>query len=190
MPRGKLSGKDILTVQDLTQEDIWLIFETARELKRAYYRGDLPQLLRGKNLAMIFEEPSTRTRVSFEVAMNQMGGSALYLRPGEIHLGQRETIGDTARVLSRYVDAIMARLLKHETLEELARYATVPVINGLTDWFHPVQALTDIYTIWEKFGDIKNVKMVFFGDATNVANSLLLITSRLGMNFTFCGPKK
>ncbi len=190
MPRGKLSGKDILTVQDLTQEDIWLIYETARELKRAYYRGDLPQLLRGKNLAMIFEEPSTRTRVSFEVAMNQMGGSALYLRPGEIHLGQRETIGDTARVLSRYVDAIMARLLKHETLEELARYATVPVINGLTDWFHPVQALTDIYTIWEKFGDIKNVKMVFFGDATNVANSLLLITSRLGMNFTFCGPKK
>jgi len=114
----------------------------------------------------------------------------LYLRPGEIHLGQRETIGDTARVLSRYVDAIMARLLKHETLEELARYATVPVMNGLTDWFHPVQALTDIYTIWEKFGDIKNVKMVFFGDATNVANSLLLITSRLGMNFTFCGPKK
>jgi len=182
--------KDVLTCQDLTEKDVWLIFETAKEMKHAHYRGDTRKLLEGKNLGMIFEEPSTRTRVSFEVAMSQLGGHALYLRPGEIHLGVRETIGDTARVLSKYLDAIVARLHKHEVLEELAKYATIPVINGLTDWFHPVQALTDVFTIWEHFGDIRDVKVTFFGDATNVANSLLVLTSRLGMNFTFCGPKK
>jgi ornithine carbamoyltransferase len=144
-----ISSKDILTCQDLSRQDIRLIFDTTRELKHAFYRGDMPRLLDRKTLGMIFEEPSTRTRVSFEVAMVQLGGHALYLRPGEIHLGVRETIADTARVLSRYVDAIMARLLKHETLEELARYSRVPVINGLTDWFHPVQALTDVYTMEE-----------------------------------------
>jgi len=186
----RLPKKDILTCQDLTQKEIWLIFETAKEMKYAYSHGEKSKLLDGKNLGMIFEEPSTRTRVSFEVAMSQLGGHALYLRPGEIHLGVRETVGDTARVLSRYVDAIMARLLKHETLIELARCATVPVINGLTDWFHPVQALSDVYTMWERFGDVNDIKVVFFGDATNVANSLLILTSRLGMNFTFCGPRK
>lgn len=190
MPRSSLFGRDLLTCQDLSRDEIWLIFETTKEMKHAYYRGERPKLLEGRNLGMIFEEPSTRTRVSFEVAMSQLGGHALYLRPGELHLGVRETIADTARVLSRYLDGIMARLLKHETLEELAKHATVPVINGLTDWFHPVQALTDVYTMWEKFGDLKKIKVSFFGDATNVANSLLVLTSRLGMNFTFCGPKK
>jgi len=186
----KLSRKDILTCQDLTQRDVWLIFETAKEMKHAYYRGEKQKLLDGKNLGMIFEEPSTRTRVSFEVAMSQLGAHALYLRPGEIHLPGRETVADTARVLSRYIDAIMARLFKHETLIELAKHATIPVINGLTDWFHPVQALTDVYTMWEHFGNLKNIKAVFFGDSTNVANSLLTLTSKLGINFTFCGPKK
>ena len=186
----KLPKKDILTCQDLTQKEIWLIFETSKEMKSAYHRGERSKLLDGKNLGMIFEEPSTRTRASFEVAMSQLGGHALYLRPGEIHLGVRESVGDTAKVLSRYVDAIMARLFKHETLIELAEHASVPVINGLTDWFHPVQALSDVYTMWERFGDLNNIKVVFFGDATNVANSLLILTSRLGMNFTFCGPKK
>ena len=190
MSKSKLSNKDILTCQDLSKEDIWLIFETCKELKHSYYRGDMPRLLEGKNLGMIFEEPSTRTRISFEVAMSQLGGHALYLKPGEIHLGARETIADTARVLSRYLDAIMARLYKHETLEELAEYSTIPVINGLTDWFHPIQALTDMYTMWEKFRDLSKIKVVFFGDATNVANSLLVLASKLGMNFTFCGPKK
>jgi len=190
MPRSSLFGRDILTCQDLSRDEIQLIFETTKEMKHAYYRGERPKLLEGKNLGMIFEEPSTRTRVSFEVAMSQLGGHALYLRPGELHLGVRETIADTARVLSRYLDGIMARLLKHETLEELAKHATIPVINGLTDWFHPVQALTDVYTMLEKFGDLKKIKVAFFGDATNVANSLLVLTSRLGMNFTFCGPKK
>ncbi|MGQ9507708.1 MAG: ornithine carbamoyltransferase [Candidatus Bathycorpusculaceae bacterium] len=187
---GRLSTRDILTCQELSPRDIWLIFETAKDLKNSYYLGERLELLKGKNLAMIFEEPSTRTRVSFEVAMSQLGGHALYLRPGEIHLGMRETVGDTAKALSRYVDAIMARLFKHETLVELAKHATVPVINGLTDWLHPVQALSDIYTMWERFGDLKKIKVVFFGDATNVANSLLILTSKLGMNFTFCGPKK
>lgn len=187
---GRLSTRDILTCQELSQQDIWLIFETAKDLKNSYYRGERLELLKGKNLAMIFEEPSTRTRVSFEVAMSQLGGHALYLRPGEIHLGMRETVGDTARALSRYVDAVMARLFKHETLVELAEHATVPVINGLTDWLHPVQALSDVYTMWERFGDLKKIKIAFFGDATNVANSLLILTSKLGMHFTFCGPKK
>ncbi|UCC33817.1 MAG: putrescine carbamoyltransferase, partial [Candidatus Bathyarchaeota archaeon] len=186
----KLSQKDILTCQDLSPQDIWLIFETAKEMKHSHYQGESRKLLDGKNLGMIFEEPSTRTRVSFEVAMNHMGGHALYLRPGEIHLPGRETVGDTARVLSRYLDAIMARLFKHETLIELAKHAAIPVINGLTDLFHPVQALTDIYTMWERLGDLKRVKAVFFGDATNVANSLLILASKLGMNLTFCGPKK
>jgi len=186
----KLSQKDILTCQDLTQKDVSLIFETAKEMKHAYYRGEKRKLLDGKNLGMIFEEPSTRTRVSFEVAMSHLGGHALYLRPGEIHLGGRETVADTARVLSRYVDAAMARLFKHETLIEIAQNSTVPVINGLTDWFHPVQALTDVYTMWEHFGDLKNIRAVFFGDATNVANSLLILTSKVGINFTFCSPKK
>ena len=186
----KLSRKDILTCQDLTQRDVRLIFETAKEMKHAYYRGERPKLLDGKSLGMIFEEPSTRTRVSFEVARSQLGAHALYLRPGDIHLPGRETVGDTARVLSRYVDAILARLFKHETLSELAKYATIPVINGLTDQFHPVQALTDVYTMWEHFGNSKNIKAVFFGDSTNVANSLLILTSKLGINFTFCGPKR
>jgi len=186
----RLSTKDILTCNDLTLKDVWLIFETAKEMKHAYYRGERPKLLDGKSLAMIFEEPSTRTRVSFEIAMTQLGGHALYLRPGEIHLGQRETVADTARVLSRYADAIMARLFKHETLVELAKYATIPVINGLTDWFHPVQALTDYYTMWEHFGDLSKIKVSFFGDATNVANSLMILGSKLGVNFYFCGPKK
>ena len=186
----RIASKDLLTCQDLSREEIWLIFETAKELKYAYYRGEKRELLAKKTLAMIFEEPSTRTRVSFEVAMEHLGGHALYLRPGEIHMGVRETVADTAKVLSRYVDAIVARCLKHETLEELAKHATIPVINGLTDWFHPVQALTDFYTIWEKFGDLGKVKVAFFGDATNVANSLLILASRLGVQFSFCGPKK
>ena len=186
----RIASKDLLTCQDLSREEIWLVFETAKELKHAYYRGERRELLAGKTLAMIFEEPSTRTRVSFEVAMAHLGGHALYLRPGEIHMGVRETVADTARVLSRYVDAIMARCFKHETLEELAKHATVPVINGLTDWFHPVQALTDFYTMWEKFGDLSKIKVAFFGDATNVANSLLVLASRLGVQFAFCGPKK
>ena len=186
----RIASKDLLTCQDLSREEIRLIFETAKELKYAYYRGEKRELLAKKTLAMIFEEPSTRTRVSFEVAMEHLGGHALYLRPGEIHMGVRETVADTAKVLSRYVDAIVARCLKHETLEELAKHATIPVINGLTDWFHPVQALTDFYTIWEKFGDLGKVKVAFFGDATNVANSLLILASRLGVQFSFCGPKK
>ncbi len=186
----RIASKDLLTCQDLSREEIRLIFETAKELKYAYYRGEERELLAKKTLAMIFEEPSTRTRVSFEVAMEHLGGHALYLRPGEIHMGVRETVADTAKVLSRYVDAIVARCLKHETLEELAKHATIPVINGLTDWFHPVQALTDFYTIWEKFGDLGKVKVAFFGDATNVANSLLILASRLGVQFSFCGPKK
>ena len=186
----KLSRKDILTCQDLSRKDGWLVFETAKEMKDAHYQGKEKKILDGKNLGMIFEEPSTRTRISFEIAMNHLGGHALYLRPGEIHLGGRETVGDTARVISRYVDAIMARLFKHEMLTELAEYATIPVINGLTDWFHPVQALTDVYTIWERFGNLANIKVAFFGDATNVANSLLVLTSKLGISFTLCGPRK
>lgn len=140
---------------------------------------------------MIFEEPSTRTRVSFEVAMTLLGGHALYLRPGEIHMGMRENLSDTARVLSRMVDCIEARLFKHTTMLELARWATVPVINGLTDMQHPTQTLCDVLTISEHLPPMKtllDINVTFVGDATNVCNSLMAICTRLGINFTHVAP--
>jgi ornithine carbamoyltransferase len=148
------------------------------------------EYLRGKSLTMIFEKPSTRTRVSFEVGMTQLGGHAIFLGPGDLQLSRGETIADTARVLSRYADAIMARVYAQETIEELAEHATVPVINGLSDRFHPCQALTDIFTIWEKRGSLNHLSMAFIGDGdNNVTNSLLLLSSRLGINFVIASPK-
>ena len=142
---------------------------------------------------MIFEEPSTRTRISFEVAMTELGGHALYLKPGEIHLGARESLGDTSQVISRMTDCIMARTLSHATMTELAETATVPVINGLTDYNHPTQAVCDVFTMTEHMPPgktLEELRVTFVGDATNVLNSLMLICTRLGMHFTHAAPAR
>jgi ornithine carbamoyltransferase len=137
---------------------------------------------------MIFQKPSLRTRVSFEMGMIHLGGAAMYLSPNEIQLGKRESVADVARVMSRYVHGIMARVFAHNDVQQLAEYATVPVINGLSDYSHPCQALADIFTAWEKLGDLEGRKLVFVGDGNNVANALLFICSRLGMDVTVASP--
>ncbi len=161
----------------------------AKKLKREVAKKKAMNTMKGKQLALIFEKPSTRTRVSFEVAMESLGGHAFYLGFNELQLGRGETIGDTARVMSRYVDGIMARVHKHSTLEELAKYADVPVINGLSDLSHPVQILADLMTIWEKKKRLEGLKLAFIGDGNNVCNSLLVGCSTFGMNMSVACPE-
>ncbi|MFN7035581.1 MAG: putrescine carbamoyltransferase [Bellilinea sp.] len=188
-----MTPKHFIDTQDFTKEELLDLIELTRLIKAADQQGCTPKLLQDATLAMIFEEPSTRTRVSFEVAMTELGGHALYLKPGEIHLGVRESLGDTAQVLSRMCDAIMARTLKHETITGLAKYATVPVINGLTDYNHPTQVVCDVLTMIEHAPagkKLEDLNVTFIGDATNVLSSLMLICTRLGMNFTHAAPKK
>lgn len=183
--------RHFLDIQDYSPQELEYLMELTRVLKAAAKDLALPPLLAGASLGMIFEKASTRTRISFEVAMTKLGGHALYLRPGEIHMGARETIADTARVLSRMVDGIEARLLKHTDLLELARWATVPVINGLTDAQHPAQALCDVFTMLEHLPPgrtLRGLNVTFVGDATNVCNSLLQICTLLGINFTHAAP--
>lgn len=183
--------KHLRTVQDFSRQEIWQIFHLAKELKEKQKRGEPHQLLKEKSLAMIFQKPSTRTRVSFEVAMTQLGGHALYLSTSDLQLGRGETLADTAKVLSRYVDGIMARVFDHQEIIIFAKNSTVPVINGLSDSFHPCQALTDLFTIWEKFGNLKDLTLAFVGDGdNNVTNSLLLLCARLGVNFRVGCPEK
>jgi ornithine carbamoyltransferase len=145
--------------------------------------------MRGKHLALIFEKPSTRTRVSFEIAMKSLGGDAFYLGWNELQLGRGETVADSARVMSRYVDGIMARVYKHSTLEELAKYADVPVINGLSDLSHPVQILADLLTIWEKKKRLEGLKLAYVGDGNNVCNSLLVGCSTFGIDVSVACPE-
>jgi putrescine carbamoyltransferase len=185
--------RHFIDIQDYTARELEDLLELIRVLKEATKARALPPLLAGASLGMIFEEPSTRTRVSFEVAMTKLGGHALYLRPGEIHMGVRETIADTARVLSRMVDGIEARLLKHSAILELARWSTVPVINGLTDVQHPTQVLCDVFTMMEHLPPgktLRDIRVTFVGDATNVCNSLVQICSRLGISFTHAAPAR
>lgn len=185
--------KHFIDTQDLSKEELLDLIKLIRMIKRADKQGATPKLLEGASLAMLFEEPSTRTRISFEVAMTELGGHALYLKPGEIHLGVRESLGDTAQVISRYVDVIMARTLKHETITSLAKYATVPVINGLTDFNHPTQVVCDVLTMIEHAPagkKLEDFNVTFVGDATNVLSSLMFICTRLGMHFTHAAPKK
>ena len=144
-----MTVRHFIDTQDFTRTELLSMIELIRLIKEADKQGATPQLLRDATLAMIFEEPSTRTRISFEVAMTELGGHALYLKPGEIHLGARESLSDTARVISRMVDVIMARTLKHETVVKLAEAASVPVINGLTDYNHPTQVVCDVFTMME-----------------------------------------
>jgi len=179
-----LKGKDLLSISDLGSEDIRSLISDAVDMK---VRGWL-SLLSGKTLALIFEKPSLRTRVSFEIAMCQLGGESIYLSPAEVGLGKRESVPDVAGVLSRYVDAIAARTFSHQTLEILASYSEVPVINALSDLEHPCQALADLFTIYEKKGELAGLTLAFVGDGNNVAHSLLLAASLAGMNFRIASP--
>ncbi len=180
--------KDFISIADFAPQEIWAILNRARELKDEWRgQGNRP-ILRGKVLGMIFQKPSLRTRVSFDVAMLQLGGHALYLSPDEIGLGKRESVADVARVLSRYVDGIMARVFDHEHIVQLARYSRVPVINGLSDYNHPCQGLTDMFTIWEKKGDLKGLKLAYVGDSNNVAVSLFFAATKLGMHYAIGHP--
>jgi ornithine carbamoyltransferase len=187
---SRLRGRHYLHIQEFTREELVLILETARELKLEAKRGLYQPLLQGKALGMVFDQPSTRTRISFEIGIQQMGGYALYLRPGELHLGKKETISDTARVMGRYLDGLMIRWNNYEEIREFAEHSDIPVINGMSDVNHPVQALADAFTMMERFGVLKGLKVTFFGDRTNVANSLALICSKLGLDYTHCAPMK
>src|SRR5512136_758187 len=184
-----MKGKSLASLGDLTQEEIEQILKTSELLKLQVYRGQEHPLLRGKTLGMSFEKPSTRTRVSFEVGMWQLGGYALYLSSSDLHLGRGETIGDTAQVLSRYVDGIMARVFAHQTILDLVKYSRVPVINGLSDFSHPCQGLADLFTIYEKKGRLSGLRLAYVGDGNNVAHSLLYGCSKVGINITLACPK-
>ena len=179
----------LVSIADLSERDLGEVFATARELKSRRSRGQAVNSLAGKTLAMIFQKPSRRTRVSFEVGMSQLGGHALYLSPEEIGLGKREAVKDVARVLSGYVDGIMARTFAHQTVQELARHALVPVINGLSDYSHPCQALADMLTALEEFGDVRGRTWAFIGDGNNVARSLCFLCGRMGVRLRLAAPE-
>jgi len=179
-----LQSKDLLSVADLSSEDIRLLISNAIDMKAEGWRS----LLSEKTLVLMFEKPSLRTRVSFEIAMRQLGGYSLYLSPDEVGLGKRESVSDVARVLSRYADAIVARTFSHQTLEILADYSDVPVINALSDLEHPCQALADLLTIYEKKERLEGVTLAYVGDGNNVAHSLLLAASLSGVNFRIASP--
>ena len=187
-----LKGRHLVTLIPYTGEEIRHIIETGLMFKRRYYSGErVIPVLKGRTIAMIFEKHSTRTRVSFSVAATQLGAQPLYLGWSELQLGRGETIADTARVLSRYVDAIVARVKRHETLEELARYSSVPVINALSNLTHPAQALGDYMTILEKKGRLTGVRLAFVGDGSdNVLHSLLLAGAKLGVNIVVASPRE
>lgn len=183
------AGKHFLTLADFTQAELMYLIDLAIELKQKQKSGTPHLLLEGKTLAMIFEKASTRTRVSFETGIYQLGGHALFLSKDDMHLGAGETLSDTSRVLSRYVDGIMIRTFEHQTLEELADHASIPVINGLTNDFHPCQILADLMTIYEKVGRFEGQKMAFVGDGNNVAASLLMGCAIMGIDCTLAVPE-
>jgi len=178
-----------LSIADLTPAQFRGLLDLAKELKDEWAAGGNRPLLQGKTLGMLFQKPSLRTRVSFDMGMIHLGGQALYLSPAEIQLGKRESVADVARVLSRYVDGIMARVFDHDHILQLAKYSRVPVINGLSDYNHPCQGLADFFTIFEKKGALRGVKLVYVGDGNNVSRSLLFGASKLGMDFVLAGPQ-
>jgi ornithine carbamoyltransferase len=183
-----LEGRSFTRVADWSREELLQVLDLADELKRKQHAREEHRLLPGRTLGMIFQKPSTRTRVSFEVAIYQLGGTALYLSAGDLQLGRGETIKDTAVVLSRYLDAIMIRTFAQSDVEELAANASIPVINGLTDSSHPCQALADVMTIRERFGRLEGRRVVYLGDGNNVCASLMIACAKLGMDFVAATP--
>jgi ornithine carbamoyltransferase len=181
--------RHLLTILDLSREEIERLLTRARELKTLHHRGQNPTPLTGKTVAMIFDKPSTRTRVSFEAGIAQLGGSSIYLAPGQTQMSRNEPVADTARVLSRYVDGVVVRTFAQETVAELARHATIPVVNGLTDTHHPCQVLSDLMTMEERFGNLTGLKVAWVGDGNNMANSW--ITAAMHLDFALylaCPP--
>jgi ornithine carbamoyltransferase len=185
----QLKGKDLLTLMDISAEEIFYLLDSAIELKKKHAKGEIVSSLKGKTLGMIFEKSSTRTRVSFEAGMMQLGGNALYLNGKDLQLGRGETIADTAKVLSEFIDVIMIRTFEHEKVVELAKHANIPVINGLTDDFHPCQALADLLTIYEHKKSFKGLKAAYIGDGNNVAHSLMIACAKVGMDLTVACPE-
>ena len=181
--------KDFIAIADFSAEEIQNLLNLAIQLKKEHFANGNPPLLKGKVLAMIFQKPSLRTRISFDMAMRQVGGDALYISPNEIGLGQREAISDIARVLSGYVSVIMARVFTHDHVVELAKWSSIPVLNGLSDYNHPCQGMADALTILEKFGTLKGLNVTFVGDGNNVAVSLMHVCAKLGANFTLASPE-
>lgn len=181
--------KDFISINSCSAEQLKELLEESSELKKLYKNGGRDLCLPGKALVMLFEKPSLRTRISFQVAMTDLGGSAIYVKPEDIGgIGKREPVKDIARVLSRYVDGIMARTFEHKTIVELAQFADVPVINALSDWSHPCQAMADVLTISEHCGKLEGVKIAFIGDGNNVARSLAFACAKLGMKMVVATP--
>lgn len=181
--------KHFLDIADYTKEEIENLLKLAKKTKQEYKNGAINPILQGKVLAMVFQKPSLRTRVSFDMAMRTLGGDALYLSPQEIGLGKRESIADIARVLSGYVHIIMARVFAHDHILQLAKWSSVPIINGLSDYNHPCQALADALTIYEEFGDLAGKTISYIGDGNNVALSLMKIVTKLGAHFRIASPE-
>ncbi|MDD5348161.1 MAG: ornithine carbamoyltransferase [Candidatus Omnitrophica bacterium] len=181
-------NKDLISIGEMSRKEILDIFSLTEKIKKS--PGKYSRALKGKSLALIFEKPSNRTYVSFSVGMYQLGGNAIYLGPEQIKLGVRETIHDVAQTLSRYVDGIVLRTFGHENVLEMAKFADIPVINGLSDYSHPCQALADVFTIREHLGDtFEKITMAYIGDGNNVCNSLIFISSKLGMHFNIATPR-
>ena len=181
--------KDFLAISDYSPAEVKDFLDLALKLKKEYFKKGSQPIFQGKALGMIFQKPSLRTRVSFDMAMRHCGGDALYLSPSEIGLGKRESIADVARVLSGYVQALMARVFEHAHVLELAKWSSIPVVNGLSDYNHPCQGMADALTIVEKFGDAKGLNVTFVGDGNNVVVSLMHVSAKLGWNFTLASPE-
>jgi len=184
-----VNPRHLVSAADLTKEEIEALFQETLSLKEALRKGETQDFLRGKTLALVFEKPSARTRISFEVAMTQLGGHAVYLSRDDIGLGVRESVKDFALMAARQVDGIAARTFSHSTIEELAQNSSVPVINALSDYLHPCQALTDLFTIQEKLGRLENVKLAYVGDGNNVARSLAITCAKVGVKFAVASPE-
>ena len=183
-----LYGRDFLSIQEWSTEELEQVLDLAADLKEKQQRREAHPILRGKTLGMIFQKSSTRTRVSFEVGMWQLGGQALFLSANDLQIGRGEPVKDTARVLSRYLDGIMIRTFSHAEVEELAAYADIPVINGLTDRLHPCQAMADLLTIREHKGSLKGLKMAYIGDGNNMVHSLMHGCAKFGMDISVATP--